>query len=147
MDIAEAADHVIRSRHLEDASTNFAVAVADFVDHRFQWDLERQQPIGIELDLVLLYEAPDSGDLRNPRHGLERITHIPILQAAQVSETVSVALIDQRVFVHPSRTSGVRANSGIHASGKLAGYLLQVFQHAAPCPVDISAVLEHDKHI
>jgi len=65
MYIAEATDHIVRPRHFEYPSTNFAVAVADFVDHCFQRDLEREQPSRIELDLVLLYETADSGDLRN----------------------------------------------------------------------------------
>src|SRR5208283_1041155 len=118
MDIAESADHVVRSRHLEYASANFAVAVADFVDHRFQRDLEREQPIRIELDLVLLYEAADSGDLRNSGHGFERIAHVPILQAAEVGETVSMALVDECVFVNPACAGRVRADSGIHTSWK-----------------------------
>src|ERR1700722_17722267 len=40
-DVAESADQVVGSRHLEHASADFAVAVADFVDHRFQRDFER----------------------------------------------------------------------------------------------------------
>ncbi len=73
---------------------NFAVAVANFVNHRLQRDLEREQAIRIELDLVLLHEAADSGNLRNSRYGFERITHVPILQAAEVGETMRTALID-----------------------------------------------------
>ena len=147
MDIAEAADHVVRSRHLEHASTDLAVAIADFVDHRFQRDLEREQPIRIELDLVLLYEAADSGDLRNPWHGFERIAHVPILQAAEVGETVSMTLVDECIFVHPARAGCVRPDHGIHASRKLACNLLEVFQHAAARPIDVGAVFEHDEHI
>ena len=147
MDIAEAADHVVRSRHLEYAPTDFTVAIADLVDHRFEGNLEREQPIRIEFDLVLLYEAADRSDFRNPWHGFERIAHVPILQAAEVGETVSMALVDQRVFVNPARAGRVGPNHRIHASRKLACDLLQVFQHAAPRPVDVSTVLEHDEYI
>src|SRR5580658_8643277 len=99
MDVAETADHVVRSRHLEHAATNLAVAVANLVDHRFERDLEREQPIRIELDLVLLDEAADGGNFRNSRHGFERITYVPILQAAKIGETVSMTLIDECIFV------------------------------------------------
>src|SRR5713101_6863112 len=124
MDVAEAADHVVRARHLQHAATDFAVAVADLVDHRFQRDLEREQPIRVELDLVLLYESPDSGDLRNPRHGLERVADVPILQAAQVGEATSMTLVDERIFVDPTGAGRVGTDSGIHAGRKLTRYLL-----------------------
>src|SRR5271166_6376381 len=119
MDISETADHIVRSRHLQHTPTNFTVTVADFVYHRFQRDLEREQSIRIELDLVLLYEAADGGDLRDSRHGFERIAHVPILQTAEVSEIVISTLVDESVFVHPARTGRVRADRGVHAGGKL----------------------------
>src|SRR5579863_7162886 len=147
MNIAEAADHVVRARHLKHAPTNFAVAVADFVDHRFQRDLEREQSIRIELYLVLLYETADSGDFRNPRHGFERITHVPILQAAEVGETVSMTFIDESIFVDPARAGCVRANHGIYTRGQLACNLLQIFQHTAPRPIDVGAVFEYDEYV
>src|SRR5271154_3916459 len=119
MDVAEAADHVVCTRHFEHATTNLAVTVTDFVDHRFQRDLEREQPIRIELDLVLLYKAADGGYLRNAGHGFERIADIPILQAAEISETVSVALVDESIFVHPAGASRIRPDHRIHAGRKL----------------------------
>src|ERR1700731_2290002 len=137
MNIAEAANHVVGSRHFEHASTDFPVAIADLVDHRFQRDLEREQPIRIELNLVLLYEAAYRGYLRNAGHGFERIADIPILQAAEIGETLSMALIDESIFIHPARAGRVRSDHGIDASGKLASNLLQVFQHAAAGPVDV----------
>src|SRR5271155_4608516 len=147
MDVAEAADHVVGSRHLEHATTDFAVAVADFVDHRFQWDLERKQPIRIEFHLVLLYEAADGGDFRNSRHGFERITNVPILQAAEVGETVSMTLVDESIFVNPARAGRVGPDHRTYAGRKLACNLFEVFQHAAPRPIDVGAVFEDDEHI
>src|SRR5271155_751243 len=140
MDVAEAADHVVRARHLQHAAANFTVAVADFVDPRLQRDLEREQPIRIELDLILLYEAADGGYLRNAGYGFERIADVPILQAAKVGETVSATLVDESVFVHPARPRCVWPDHGVHAGGKFACNLLEVFQHAATRPIDVGAV-------
>src|ERR1700719_4551821 len=117
MNIAEPADHVVGSRHFEHSPTDFAVAIADLVDHRFQRDLEREQAIRIELDLVLLYEAADSRDLRNARHGFECIADIPILQAAEVGKAMKMTFIDESIFVNPARSGSVGANHGIHPSG------------------------------
>src|ERR1700722_8358882 len=102
MDIAETADHIVGSGHLEDASTDFAVAVTDFVDHRFQRDLQCEQSVRIELDLVLLYEAANGSDFRNPGYGFECIAHVPVLQAAEVGETLGMTLVDQRIFIDPA---------------------------------------------
>ena len=147
MDVAEAADHVVRARHFEHAATDFAVAVADFVDHRFQRNLEREQPIRIELDLVLLDETADSGDLGNSRDGFDRIADVPVLQTAEVGQTVSTTLVDESIFIDPARAGRIGSDHWIHTGGELACYLLEIFQHAAARPIDVSAVFKHDEYI
>src|SRR5580704_1260222 len=117
MDVSEAANHVIGSRHFEHATTNLAVAVTNFVYNCFQRDLESQQPVRVEFDLVLLYEAADGSDFRNSRYRFECVAHIPVLQAAKVGETVIVTLIDQSVFVYPPGAGCVRTYGRINARG------------------------------
>ena len=47
-----------------------------------------QQPVGIDVYLVLLDKPPDRGDVGDPGHGLELIADIPVLEAPELGEVV-----------------------------------------------------------
>jgi hypothetical protein len=52
-DVTQAADEIVGAGHLEHASADLIVAVANLVDDGLERDVQGKQPIRIELDLVL----------------------------------------------------------------------------------------------
>src|SRR5215472_11446775 len=68
--IAETANHVLRSTHFEHTPTDFVCAVANLVDHHRERDVVGAQLIRIKVDLILADEASNRGDFRNPRNSL-----------------------------------------------------------------------------
>src|SRR3546814_21154020 len=52
--------------------------------------------------------------------------------------------VDQRIFVYPADSGGVRAQRWLCRGGQSPLNLVQVFEHPGACPVEISSVLEDD---
>jgi len=57
--------HNIPWKRLQNFSADIAVGHTDFVDDFIERDAVGEQFVGIEIDLVLLDEAADRGDLRD----------------------------------------------------------------------------------
>src|SRR5207302_5334136 len=97
-----------------------------------------------EIDLVLLDEPADAGDLRNSGDRGQPVPEIPVLQTAKVGERALTSVIDERVLEHPAHTGRIGTNRRIHSVGKLPANALQVLDDPAAGPVDVGVVLEDD---
>src|SRR6185437_17065668 len=89
-----------------------------------------------------LHISANRGDLRYSRNGFERVSQVPVLQAAEVSKAVAMACIDDGVFVNPARSGRVWSDDRMHLRGQSAADLLQVFENAGARPVEVCAVLK-----
>src|SRR5215471_20423373 len=63
LNVSAPANQIFLAGHLQAACTDFVVAVADCVHDLHQRNLVGQQPIRIDVHLVLLHEAADGRDL------------------------------------------------------------------------------------
>ena len=115
-----------------------------FVDHVGERDAVGEQRVGIEIDLVLFYEAADRRDFRNPFYRRKGVTQIPILNGAQLRQVMFAGIIDQRVLVDPAHACGVGSDHRIHAFRQRAAHRIQIFNDARPRPIDVRAVLKDD---
>ncbi len=70
------------------------------------------------------------------------VTQIPVLDGAQFGQRL--VHTDEGVFVHPTYTGRIRADSRRNAAGQLAGGSVEVFQHPRARPIKIGAILEND---
>ena len=119
LDVAAAADQIFLPGHLQAARAHFVVAVAHRIHDLRQRNLVGQQPIRIDVDLILLHEPADGGHLRHARHARKPIPQIPIVERAHLLKVVLAGLIDERVLEGPADTSCVRSKLRRHAFGKL----------------------------
>ena len=142
--VAASAHHVLAAGELEQPSFDVVVARANRVDDVARRHLNAASRVGIEIDLVLLHEAADGGDLRDARHARQPSPQIPVLEAAQIRERVPAGLVHERVLEHPADAGGVGPDRRVDAVRQLAADALQVLDDAAAGPVDVGAVLEDD---
>ena len=145
-DVAAAAHVVLGSTDFQDPTTHVRVRHADHVHDSAERDVERRQPVRVEIDLILLHEPADARDLCHARHRLKRVTDVPVLDRLELLQRRVSGLVDQRVFEHPADAGSVRAEDRCHASRQLVRNARQLLQHAAARPVQIGAVLEDDVH-
>ncbi len=114
---------------------------------RRERDVVRLELIRVELHLVLADEASDGGHLGNAGNSFKLITDEPILKTAQVCQAVLMAVVNQHVFIDPTRPRRIGTEDGVDAGRQLALKLLKVFENAGTRPIKIRAVLEDDVHI
>ena len=96
----------------------------------------------IDRDLVLLHEAADRGDFSHAFDRGELIFQIPILHRTQFGEAALFRI--ERIHERPADAGRVRAERlGVTPCGNVAPKATEVFEHAAPRPVRIGAVLEN----
>ncbi len=105
------------------------------------------EPVRVHDDLVLLFKPANACHLGDTRHALDRVFESPVLERAQIGQVVRPGLIDQDILEHPPHTGRVRTYLGFHAGREASLYLGQVFEDAAPGPVDIGAVREDDIYV
>ena len=110
LQIAAAAHHVLAPGELEQPPFDVVVAGPDGVDDVLHAEVVGRQARRIEVDLVLLDEPADAGDLGHARHGRQPVAQIPVLEAAKLRERVTAALVDQGVLEHPPDAGGVGAD-------------------------------------
>ena len=67
---------------------------------------------------------------------------MPVLERPQLGQVVLAGPVDEDVLQAPADAGRVRAELGRDAGGQLAGHPAHVFQHPAPGPVEVGAVLE-----
>ena len=101
--IAPAADHVLVSRRLQQASPHFLVGSAYGIDHPLHGDSPGAQAIGVHQYLVLLDEPAHRRHLGHPGDGLQRVAQVPVLQGAQLGQVKGPAGIHQGRRNRPSR--------------------------------------------
>ena len=142
--VAPAADQVFGPIELDQAAADLVVRPPDRLD-----DVAERQPVAeerrrVDLDLVLLHEAADRGDLGHAVDARQPVAQVPVLERAQVGERVLPAAVDEGVLVYPPHTRRVGPEAGADALRQPAGDALHVLEDAAPRPVEVRAVLEHD---
>src|SRR5689334_23271696 len=78
--VSAPADDVLVAGDLEDATADALVRRPDRSHDVVHGDAVREQLVRIDVDLVLLHEAADTGHLGDARHALQRVTHVPVLE-------------------------------------------------------------------
>ena len=146
-DVAPAPDIVLCPAELDEAAPHLTVAALQGIDDLADGDAVGLEAVGVNVDLVLLSEPPDGGHLGDTRNGLEVIPEVPVLQGAQVRETLPPGLVDQRILEDPAQARGVRAKLRPHAVRKPRQHRREVFLDAGSGPIDIRAVLEDDVNV
>ncbi len=71
---------VFGSTHLQHAAAHVLISSTHGLNDSGDGDVERQQTRGVHLDLVLLLESAERGNLRNAGHRRKCRAHNPILQ-------------------------------------------------------------------
>src|SRR5213078_1730666 len=143
-DVAAATHEIFRGRDLESLAAYVGVARFDRADDVAERDVVGDERVWIEIDLVLLHEATNRGDFRDAFHRLERVTKVPVLNRTQRRQIMFSAIVNQRVFVHPSYARGVGADRWVHALRQRAAHRIQIFNDARSRPINVGTVLEDD---
>ena len=104
--IALAAHHVLGFGHLDDATADIAVGVADDLRHLHQRNAVGAQLHRVDGDLVGLNEAADRCDFGDAVRLGQLIADVPVLDGAQFGQRL--VLGEQRVLVDPADAGGVR---------------------------------------
>ncbi len=147
MKVAEAADHILGSAHLQYVSADFVCALPYLVNHGGSGDAIGEELVGVEVHLVLAHKAADAGHLCHAGHGFKLIAQIPVLQRAQIRQALGVTAIDDGILIDPARAGCIGTDSRMNIRGQPPGNLLQVLRHARSRPVEICVVLKHDEDI
>ena len=108
LDVAAPAQDVFATGELEHACADFRVGVADRprdIRHR---QPEAHQPIRIDDDLVLPFEAADRRDFRHAGDRLERRADGEILQGAQLGKIHPAGAVFQYVLIDPAHATRIR---------------------------------------
>ena len=142
-EVAGSTDHIFRLSHLDDRAARFLVRRADRGDDFGMGDAQRSHAIRVEHDLILLHHAADAGDFGDAGHSLQFVAQEPVLQAAQASQIMPAAAVDQRIFVNPANPGRVRAKCAGNPVGQGVLHLVKVFEHARTRPVKVRPVLEN----
>src|SRR5207253_1584800 len=106
-DVAAATHEIFRGRDLESFAAYVGVARLNRTDNVAERDVVGDERVWVEIDLILLYEAADRRDFRDAFHRLDRVTQVPILDRTQRGQIMLSAIVNQRIFVHPSHARGV----------------------------------------
>src|SRR5215471_4513968 len=73
LNVAAPADHVLRAAEFQQAGSGLAVGGTNRVGDARDRNAIAAKPIGINIDLVLLRESTQGGDVSNPRHRFQVI--------------------------------------------------------------------------
>ena len=147
MKVAEAADHILGSAHLQHVSTNLIRALPHLVNHGGGGDAVGEELVGVEVHLILAHKAADAGYLRHAGHGFKLIAQIPILQRPQIGQALGVAAIDDCILIDPAGTGCIGTDSRMHVRRQSPCDLLQVLRYARSRPVEVGIVLKNDEDI
>src|SRR5207253_4861930 len=128
-DVAAATDAILGRGDFENFAADIRVTQLNRVDDFAERDVVGNESVWIEIDLVLLHEAANRRDFGDTFHRGERITQIPILNGTQLREIVLPAVVNQRVFVNPTDTSGVRANDRVHTFRQRTADCVEIFDN------------------
>jgi hypothetical protein len=84
----------------------------------------RRAAVRVGVDLILLHEAADGGDLGDAGYGLQVVAKVPVLEASEICEGLTSRAVDERVLVDPPTLSH-RADLGSDALGRRGRILLR----------------------
>lgn len=142
LDVADSLHHVLGFRVLHDAAADVVVAASNRADDLAERQIVGEQPVRIDVHLVLPDETTNHRDVGNAGHGLELVADVPVLQAAELREIVLPGMIHQRVLKDPADRCRVGPEHWRDPRGQLVLDEAQVLEDAAARPVDVRAVLE-----
>ncbi len=146
LDVAQTPNHILPAGKFHHAPTYVVVATANGVDDPVHRQVVSKQSIRIQIHLILLNKAAHTGHFGNPRHRFQPVTHIPVLERAQLGKVMLAGPINQSVFERPTHPGCVRSESWCDSLGKLARGFLHVFEHPRTGPVHVGSVLEDYVH-
>ena len=146
---AKATDHILDVVDLKGPRTDIEVRVADSVRHLAQGHAMGTHRFGVDVDLILADEAADGRYFADSGHGLERVAHGPVLNAAQLIRvppphdlTLRVLALQripedlpQRGCVGPQR-GGHPVRHGPRCERR------QLLEHSRARPVELHVILE-----
>ena len=144
LEVAGPAHHVLTFRELHHHRAHVGVRGLHGTHHLRHGETVGEHPRRIEVDLVLLLEPADGGDLGDAGYRREGVPQVPVLHAAQVGETQPPRRILERVLVDPPEPRGIGPERRRDIRRQLAGDPAQVLEHAAARPVEVGPVLEDD---
>ncbi len=138
------AHHVLGAAPFDKSPSDLVVRVL----HRLR-ELDERDAVGgefvrIDRDLVLPHEPADARHFGDAGDRLQLVADVPVFEGAQIGERTLAGGIDEGVLVYPPDARCVGTKLGLHAFRKGALYFRQVLEDAAPCPVEIGAILEDD---
>src|SRR5207245_11655510 len=99
MQIAESANHVFRSAHFQQPSTDFVRTGSNSFDDGRERDAIGAKFVGVHVDLILAHESANRGYLSHSWTRVELVAQVPTLQAAQLGQTALMAAVHKRVFL------------------------------------------------
>ena len=143
-DVAPSPYHVLGPGEFQDAPFHIAVAFLDGLEHLREGHVVRQQPRGIDGDLVLLDEPPDGGHLGDSGNALQGQLEVVVLDGAQLGEIMAALFVDERIGEPPAQTRRIGPQDGVCIGGELPSHGLEVFEDAAARPVDVRPLFEDD---
>ncbi len=88
-DQADAAQDELRAVLLHHLAADVEVGILDGGHHLHERDVRGPHLGGVQLDLILLHEAADAGDLRDSLNAGELIADVPVLHGAEFREVVT----------------------------------------------------------
>jgi hypothetical protein len=104
-------------------------------------DVVSAQLDGIEIDLVLLHESADAGDLGHAGHGVQLVLDEPVLNGVQRAAVVRPL---DRVPEDLAHSGCIRPHHRRYARGQKAAREAEPLQHARARKVDVHRVFEDD---
>src|SRR5206468_523110 len=128
------ADQILLPCELDDPPAHVAVTIFDDVNDVVQRDPEGEEPIRIDVDLVLLDETTYSSDLGHARHGLQPVADVPVVEGTHLGEVVTPAPIHEGVLEGPADSGRVGTQDGGDALRELSPDLIHVLEDAGPAP-------------
>ena len=129
-EVAQPAHHVFALGQLDDHGADVGVRILDRCHHGGNRDAVAEQLGRVEIDLVLFLESAQRRNLGDTWHCRECIPEIPVLNAAQIRQTLPPSRVLECVLIHPPQAGRVWPEGGCHVRGKLAFDSAQVFEHA-----------------
>ena len=142
LDISPAPDHVFHAGEVDHPAFHVEVAPPHGLHHLGDGDVVAEEPVRVDGDLVLLDEAADARHLRDARHAFQRELQVPVLEGAELRKVEVALLIDDGVLEAPAEARRVGAEDGVDVGGELVADGLEVFEDAAPRPVDVRPLIE-----
>ena len=130
--------------NLDHTAPHVTVGAADRIGNLPRRDAVALELRRIEVDLVLLDEPPDRGDLGDTVHPLKPVAKRPVLKGPELLEIAVTGGVHERVFENPSDTRRVGADFWRDPLRQAIADRSQVFEDARPRPVEIDPVLEDD---